>query len=308
MAETKQAKEESSTLTEREKLLIPTANPAYHMTETSNEIARDIAENRRVLLTGHMGCGKTTTFTELAARINQPLIRANLNGQTSISDLLGCWQIKNKETYWMDGILTMAVREGWWLVLDELDSGEPPVISVVNQLAERNGVLILKEKDGEILVPHPKFRLLATANTVGRMEQFRHLYQGTNIMNRALLDRFRCYYVPYLKPDVEEKVLLNSVEGLNQKTANMLVDMANSIRTGFENEDLSSTFSTRQLIDFAELLVRKKKNLPESNKDTITKAILECAEVIIYSKISQEDTDVISTFVSKLLPNGAASR
>ena len=182
-------------LTDAEKALIPEVNSAYHFAPYSQEVGFDIAENRKVLLTGHAGTGKTSLFLELAARLNQPVMRVNMNGQTTISDFVGLWTAKGGDTIWQDGALPLAARRGYWLIIDEIDFAEPQILSVLNPVAEKNGKVFLKEKGHEIIVPHPKFRLLATANTVGIMEDCRHIYQGATIMNRALLDRFRVYHV-----------------------------------------------------------------------------------------------------------------
>lgn len=284
-------------LTEGERLLIPKINAAYHFAPFSHEVGFDIAENRKVLLTGHMGTGKTSCYEQLAARLGQPVMRVNLNGQTTIADFVGFWTVKGGETVWVDGALPLAMRRGYWLIVDELDFGEPQILSVLNSVAEKDGVLFLKEKGHEIVTPHSKFKLLGTANTVGIMSDCRHIYQGANLMNQALLDRFRVYHVEYLTPAQEVKVLCNTVPRIPEKVAGTLVKLATDIREAFNNEELSSTFSLRQLIDFAELLLRKR----DKNKDApVEDVIMEAAKVVIYSKVSREDGEVIKGILSRL--------
>lgn len=297
---TKPAMPPRADLTDAEKLLIPRINPAYHFGELATEVQYDIAEGRKVLLTGHMGCGKTSLFEQFAAQISQPVFRVNMNGQTTISDFVGFWTAKGGETSWVDGALPLAMRRGYWLIIDELDFAEASILSVLNSVAEKGGKLFLKEKGHEIVVPHKDFRLLATANTAGIMENCRHIYQGANILNRALLDRFRVYHVDYLKAAHEAAVLANTVAGLPAEAAQVLVKLANDIRQGFNNEELASTFSLRQLIDFAELMTRKKAK-DKTGKLDPNVIIMQAAEICIYSKISREDGEVVKGMVQRVL-------
>jgi cobaltochelatase CobS len=302
MAETKVLKPRED-LTDEEKLLIPKLNNAYHFSAFSHEVSFDIAEKRKVLLTGHMGTGKTSCYEQIAARLGQPVIRVNMNGQTTIADFVGFWSVKGGETVWIDGALPLAMRRGFWLIIDELDFAEPQILSVLNSVAEKDGVLFLKEKGHEIVRPHEKFRLLATANTVGIMEDCRHIYQGANIMNRALLDRFRVYHVEYLSQAQEVKVLCNTVPAVPEKVAETLVKLATDIRGAFNREELSSTFSLRQLIDFAELLIRKREKNQTMPPEEV---IMEAAKVVIYSKVSREDGEVIKGMISRLATRKAS--
>ncbi len=294
------AKQPRADLTADELLLIPKINPAYHFGNIAEEVGFDLSEKRKVLLTGHMGCGKTSLFEQLAAQMNQPVIRANMNGQTSISDFVGFWTAKGGETVWVDGALPLAMRNGYWLVIDELDFAEPSILSVLNSVAEKDGKLFLKEKGHEIVTPHNQFRLVATANTAGVMESCRHIYQGANILNRALLDRFRVYHVDYLNAQQEAKVLTNTVKDLPLDVAQTLVKLANDVRAAFNNEELGSTFSLRQLIDFAELMTRKRDKYKGGGKAP-NEMIMESAEICIYSKVSREDGEVIKAMVTKTL-------
>lgn len=287
-------------LTEEEKLRIPKINPAYHFAPFSHEVSYDIAENRKVILTGHAGTGKTSCYEQLAARLGQPVMRPTMTGQTTIADFVGFWTVKGGETVWVDGALPLAMRRGYWLIIDEIDFAEPQILSVLNSVAEKDGVLFLKEKGHEVVKPHEKFRLLATANTVGIMEDCRHIYQGANIMNRALLDRFRIYHVDYLTPAQEAKVLCNTVPKVPENVAAILVKLATNIRTAFNNEELSSTFSLRQLIDFAELLVRKTEKRDKNENKVAEEIIMDAAKVVIYSKVSREDGEVIKGMISRI--------
>lgn len=265
---------------------VPRKNSAYYFAEHTNDVILDMIECKPVLLTGHTGCGKTSLVEQIASRINQPVVRSNMNGQTTVGDFVGMWTVKAGETVWVDGILPKAMKDGHWLVIDEIDCADAQILAVMNAVLEKNGVLTLKEKGFEVVVPHENFRLFATANTVGCMSVFRSLYQGTNLMNEAFLDRFRVYHVDYLPEKEEIKVLMESVPKLRPEIAKAMVSIANLVRESFKKEDVSSTFSTRRLIDWGEMYVRHG-NLKKS------------AQTIIYSKVSFEDAKVIEGLITR---------
>jgi cobaltochelatase CobS len=293
-------------LTEYEKLLIPRPNPHYFLGDEDSfvhDVSLDILEKRKVILTGHKGTGKTSTFTELAARVSQPVLRSNMNGQTTISDFVGTWTATGGETVWVDGALPTAMRRGYWLIIDEVDCAEPAILAVLNSVAEKNGTLFLKEKGNEVVTPHDNFRLLCTANTVGVMQDFRHLYLGTNVMNDAFLDRFRVYEVKYLKAEKEVEILTKMNPQFPVDLAKILVRFAGEVREAFNNEQLSSTFSLRQLIDFSEYLTRQR--VKEGQK--LSDVVIRSAERIIYSKVSPEEGAVMNNILTSILPKEKSS-
>jgi cobaltochelatase CobS len=268
--------------------LVPRINPAYLFPDRFRDIIQDIVENRRVMLIGHTGAGKTSLIEQIAARSRHGVLRANMNGQTTIGDFVGFWTVKGGETLWVDGVLPTAMRDGLWLVIDEIDFAEPAILAVLTAVLEPAGRLLLKEKGNESVVPHPAFRLFATANAVGAMSQFRHLYQGSNLMNEAFLDRWRVYLMDYLSPEEEAEVLVRTLEprfpGFTQAMAETLAAIAADCRAAFAREDLASAFSTRRLIDWAELMLRTGD--PE-----------RAAGPAIYSKVSADDAALIRSIV-----------
>lgn len=267
---------------------VPNKNDAYHFGDIARDVIQDIEENKRILLIGHTGCGKTSMITEIAARINQGVLRVNLNGQTTIGDFVGLYTVKGGETVWVDGALPKAAREGLWLIIDELDFGEPAILSVLQSILERGGKLMLKEKGHEVIEPHPNFRIFATANAVGCMAQYRGLYQGTNIMNEAFLDRWRCYHIDYLPADEEAQVIAASVPRMTLKIAKVIVKVGNMVRESFKKEDVQCTMSLRRLIDWAELMVRYKDPV-------------RAAGPSIFSKVSPEDAKVIEGIIKRVM-------
>ncbi|WP_454827613.1 AAA family ATPase [Paraburkholderia xenovorans] len=261
--------------------LVPRLNRAYLFSERFNDIVEDIVENRRVMLIGHTGAGKTSLIEQVAARSRHGVLRSNMNGQTTVGDFVGFWTVKGGETIWVDGVLPTAMREGLWLIVDEIDFAEPSILAALTAVLEPHGRLVLKEKGNEIVAPHPDFRLFATANAVGAMSQFRHLYQGANLMNEAFLDRWRVYLLDYLTPAEEADVLMATLAPHMTRTlATTLAAIAADCRAAFAREDLSSAFSTRRLLDWAELMLRTGD--PE-----------RAAGPAIYAKVSPEDAALI---------------
>jgi cobaltochelatase CobS len=261
--------------------LVPRVNPAYLFSERFNDIVEDIVENKRVMLIGHTGAGKTSLIEQVAARAQHGVVRSNMNGQTTVGDFVGFWTVKGGETLWVDGVLPTAMREGLWLIVDEIDFAEPSILAALTAVLEPHGRLTLKEKGNEVVAPHPAFRLFATANAVGAMSQFRHLYQGANLMNEAFLDRWRVYLLDYLSPTEEADVLMRTLAPLMTRTvAATLAAIAADCRAAFAREDLASAFSTRRLLDWAELMLRTGD--PE-----------RAAGPAIYAKISPEDATLI---------------
>jgi cobaltochelatase CobS len=265
--------------------LVPPLNPNYLFAARSENVLRDIVENRRLLLIGHTGTGKTSLIEQVAAHSNQGVLRSNMNGQTTVGDFVGFWTVKGGETIWIDGVLPTAMREGLWLIVDEIDFAEPAILAVLTAVLEPGGRLLLKEKGNEVLAPHPSFRLFATANAVGAMGEYRHLYQGANVMNEAFLDRWRVYRIDYLSPADEALVLMRTFgERLTPAMAQTLASIAADCREAFSREDLAGAFSTRRLLDWTELMLRTGE--PEI-----------AAGPTIYGKVSTEDAALIRSII-----------
>lgn len=279
---------------------IPKVNEAYAFQDFTADVLKDVELARPVLLIGHTGTGKTSCIEQVAARIEQPTVRVNLNQQTTAQDFVGFWSAQGGNMVWVDGVLPHAMRNGLWLIIDEMDYGEPSILAALNAVLERGGQLVLKEKGGEVVVPAEGFRIFATGNAIGCMAQYRHLYQGTNLMNEAQLDRWRTYLVDYMPEATEAEVLKNSVPLMTINVAKELVKVATMVRKSFLEEQVSCTFSTRRLIDWGEMIMRYKALKADSP--------FKAAQATIFSKISKEDAMVIDGYMRRVLLGNTTSR
>lgn len=272
---------------------IPDKDEHFYMAPHATDICMEILQGKNVLLTGHMGTGKTSVVEQIAARVGQSVMRVNMNGQTTVGDFVGMWTVKGGETIWVDGALPTAMREGHWLVLDELDFAEAPILSVLNPVLEPNGKLFLKEKGPEVVKPHPNFRLFGTANTVGVMEEFRSLYQGTNTLNAAFLDRWRVHHVDYLAPTQEVEVLLGKYPELqgDPDLARQMVRVASQARVAFEKGQLDEPMSLRRLLDWTESTIDHE-------------CPVRGAQSTIFAKVSRADHEVLEGVITRTLLGG----
>lgn len=242
-------------LTHKDEAAVPVGSE-YRFQPFICDVIDSIHAKENVLLTGGTGVGKTTHILQLAARIKQPVLRINFNGETRMSDLIGKMTVVNGETRWVDGVLPTAMRLGYWILLDELDFADPAVLSLLHPVLEQNPMLTLKENGGEIIKPHPLFRVFATSNSIGAMSDRASAYGGTNTMNEAFLDRWTIVMVENLPLKEELKVIRYEAPGLNASMAKKMVNFASRVRSNDLSGDGSilysgDNFSTRKLIAWA---------------------------------------------------------
>jgi cobaltochelatase CobS len=210
-----------------------------------------------VLLHGPTGCGKTSSVMLLASALNRPVRRMNLNGDVRSSDFLGEQTLIEGESgavvAWRDGVVTAAMREGSWLILDEFDAAPASLALTIQAILEKGHVLTLSANGGEVVRPHPDFRVFATANTIGSGDES-GLYAGTNRLNEATLDRFVAVECDYPTKRVEANVLVEKT-GIAAESAKLMVEVAGEIREAFNAPSplTSATFSTRRLLAWASL-------------------------------------------------------
>ena len=239
---------------------VPTIDESYKFDKnTTLAILAGFTHNRRVMIQGYHGSGKSTHIEQVAARLNWPCIRVNLDSHISRIDLLGKDAITLKDgkqiTEFKEGILPWALQSPTALVFDEYDAGRPDVMFVIQRVLEVEGKLTLLDQN-KVISPHSGFRLFATANTVG-LGDTSGLYHGTQQINQGQMDRWHIVStLNYLDTDLELKVILSKVPSLDnkegQEIAKNMISVANLSRQGFANGDISTLMSPRTVISWAE--------------------------------------------------------
>jgi cobaltochelatase CobS len=239
---------------------VPILDPSYHFDrETTLAILAGFAHNRRVLIQGYHGTGKSTHIEQVAARLNWPCIRINLDSHISRIDLVGKDAIVLRDgkqvTEFREGILPWALQHPTALVFDEYDAGRPDVMFVIQRILEVEGKLTLLDQS-RVIRPHPAFRLFATANTVG-LGDTTGLYHGTQQINQGQMDRWNIVAtLNYLEPDQEQKIVLSKAPDYDndegrEKIAAMIA-VADLTRAGFMAGDISTVMSPRTVMTWAE--------------------------------------------------------
>jgi cobaltochelatase CobS len=239
---------------------VPDIDPTYKFdSDTTLAILAGFAYNRRVMIQGYHGTGKSTHIEQVAARLNWPCVRVNLDSHISRIDLIGKDAIKlvdgKQVTQFQEGILPWALRNPCAIVFDEYDAGRADVMFVIQRVLETDGKLTLLDQN-EIITPHASFRLFATANTVG-LGDTTGLYHGTQQINQGQMDRWSLVAtLNYLSHDAETAIVLaknphyNNAKG--RKEIGQMVTVADMTRTAFMNGDLSTVMSPRTVIAWAE--------------------------------------------------------
>jgi cobaltochelatase CobS len=239
---------------------VPEIDPTYKFDpDTTLAILAGFAYNRRVMIQGYHGTGKSTHIEQVAARLNWPCVRVNLDSHISRIDLIGKDAIRLVEgkqvTVFQEGILPWALRNPCAIVFDEYDAGRADVMFVIQRVLETDGKLTLLDQN-EVITPHPSFRLFATANTVG-LGDTTGLYHGTQQINQGQMDRWSLVAtLNYLSHDAEVAIVLskapqyNTAEG--RRTIGQMVTVADLTRTAFMNGDLSTVMSPRTVIAWAQ--------------------------------------------------------
>ena len=239
---------------------VPEVDDAYLFDrETTLAILAGFAFNRRVIVQGYHGTGKSTHIEQVAARLNWPCIRINLDSHISRIDLIGKDAIVLKDgkqvTEFREGILPWALQHPCALVFDEYDAGRPDVMFVIQRVLEVEGKLTLLDQN-RVIRPHPAFRLFATANTVG-LGDTTGLYHGTQQINQAQMDRWNIVAtLNYLPHAQETGIVLAKLGAENdpkmRKQVEAMVALADLTRAGFIAGDISTVMSPRTVITWAE--------------------------------------------------------
>lgn len=237
-------------------------------------------EGDGMYITGPTGSGKTSLVCQVAARLNWPVQQVNAHGRLELSDLIGHLSLVNGNMVFVEGALTKAVRHGHILIINEMDLAEPSELAGLNDLLE-GAPLMIAQKDGELIYPHPKFRFIATGNSAGSGDTS-GLYQGVMQQNLAFMDRFRMLEVNYPDATIEIQLLEKVAPALPELFRTNMVKIANDIRRLFmgssnASAELSITLSTRTLIRWAKLTLAFK-GAPNALEYALTRALTARAE------------------------------
>ena len=241
---------------------VPEIDPDYLFDRaTTLAILSGFVNDWRVLVTGFHGTGKSTHIEQVAARLNWPCLRINLDSHVSRIDLIGKDAIVLEDgkqvTKFQDGILPWAYQRNVALVFDEYDAGRPDVMFVIQRVLEASGQLTLLDQS-RVIRPHPAFRFFATANTVG-LGDTTGLYHGTQQINQAQMDRWSVTTIlNYLPEEREVEIVLAKAKHLQDEAGRRLVtrmvQLANLTRSAFRNGDLATVMSPRTVLTWTENL------------------------------------------------------
>jgi cobaltochelatase CobS len=240
---------------------VPDLDTAYRFDhDTTLAILAGFAHNRRVMIQGYHGTGKSTHIEQVAARLNWPCIRVNLDSHISRIDLIGKDAIVLRDgkqvTEFREGILPWTLQHPCALVFDEYDAGRPDVMFVIQRVLEVEGKLTLLDQN-RVIRPHPAFRLFSTTNTVG-LGDTTGLYHGTQQINQGQMDRWNIVATLNYLPHGQETEIVLAKLGIDptdraaRKRVESMVALADLTRAGFINGDISTVMSPRTVITWAE--------------------------------------------------------
>lgn len=223
--------------------------------ETTLAILAGYAYNRRCMIQGYHGTGKSTHVEQVAARLNWPCIRINLDSHVSRIDLVGkdaiVLQDGKQVTEFREGLLPWALQRACSIVFDEYDAGRPDVMFVIQRVLEVEGKLTLLDQS-KVISPHSSFRMFATTNTIGLGDPT-GLYHGTQQINQGQMDRWNIVTtLNYLEREKETDIIASKVTELDRMTVANMVSVANLTRQGFMNGDISIVMSPRTVLMWAE--------------------------------------------------------
>jgi cobaltochelatase CobS len=239
---------------------VPEIDEAYIFDpQTTLAILAGFSHNRRVMIQGYHGTGKSTHIEQVAARLNWPCIRINLDSHVSRIDLIGkdaiVLQDGKQVTEFKEGMLPWALQSNIALVFDEYDAGRPDVMFVIQRVLEVSGKLTLLDQS-KVIRPHPYFRMFATTNTVG-LGDTTGLYHGTQQINQGQMDRWSIVStLNYLPHDVEKSIIISKAREYDNKDGHQIIDkmvkVAELSRSAFVNGDVSTVMSPRTVLTWAE--------------------------------------------------------
>lgn len=239
-----------------ESKLIPEVNSNYQFVDDiTRSILLALNYNKKMLLFGVHGSGKSSHIEQVAARLSWPVIRLNLDNEIGRVELIGKDILINRngvtEMVFEPGIISFAINYPIILILDEYDAATAEALFIVQQLLEKEGKLVIPET-GQVIKPHPLFRIFATSNTIGIGDE-NGVYQGTNILNQGQLDRWQIIErLDYLDESLEKNFLKAEFNNVSDDFISSLIKFSGLVRTAFNEGKISLTLSTRGLINIVE--------------------------------------------------------
>lgn len=223
----------------------------FYLDSNAKLIEERFLAGDNILLVGPTGSGKSQLITIYANKHNRKLYRMNLHGQVDTGYFVGQWILHDGNTVWQDGILIHAMKNGGILLLDELDAAKPEILFVIQRVLE-DGKLVLVENGAIEITAHEDFRIIGTANTLGKGDGAVK-YSGTNVLNEAFLDRFECVFkLEYTKS--ERKIIDSYVN--DKEASKQILQFFRDVRKVIDSEDLLFSMSTRKLKVFCEWYVK----------------------------------------------------
>ena len=252
-----------------------------------------------MFLSGPTGSGKTSLVTQVAGRLNWPVHSVTCHGRMELQALVGQFVIDQGETVFVHGPLAVAARDGHILILNESDLMDPAELAGLNDILEGQP-LVIPEHGGEVIKPHPQFRVFATGNSTGAGDGS-GLYQGILRQNLAFMDRFRVVHVGYPEPAVEKAVVAQAAPRLPELIIDKMIAVAGEIRRLFTGDgaeggpELTVTMSTRTLVRWASLSLTFK-GAPKVFEYALTQALTARAELPQQEAIHRIAADVFGDY------------
>lgn len=244
---------------------VPTLMPYTDHGGLMASLAFALQENIPTLLIGETGVGKTSAIRHLAAKLNTPLRRVNVNGSMTAEDFVGQLLVNDQGTYWKDGVLTEAMRNGWWIVIDEINAASAEILFALHSLLDDDRYIVLTDHpQREVVKAHPDFRLFATMNPPER-------YAGTKELNKALLSRFGMVLeVPIPPPSIEYGDISGAKTILGDAKTSQLMNFVQELRASYEKDELEVFVSSRDIAHIVKMY-QHTGNLIDAVKKTVAR-------------------------------------